>query len=214
MKYAYSLPEISEPMNFVPKRRLATYHAARPSWNVLLVEDDLSDVALTKRALRRAYIPHHLHTVASGTEAVKALRGACWPDFIATPDVVLLDLNLPGKSGFELLAEIANLSDPRFHQIPFIILTKLEHYQYITHTYDLWIPSYITKPCTPEKVAEVFAMIGKHQSVKSRGGVRLHRTPVSVSSSKEKQHTPYKWRNTKCKSGIKSRLVWPRSWLS
>jgi two-component system, response regulator len=211
MKYARDLPELSELMNFVPKRRLATYYAARPSWNVLLVEDDLSDVALTRRALRRAYIPHHLHSVASGTDAVKALRGACWPDFIATPDVVMLDLSLPGKNGFELLAEVANMSEERFHQIPFIILTKFEHYEYITHTYDLWIPSYITKPCTPEKVAEAFTMIGKHEGVKTRGHhARLHSVPVSVSPPK-KQHAPYKWRNTKCKSGIKSRLIWPHS---
>src|SRR5262245_42292252 len=80
-------------------RRLATYHVARPSWNVLLVEDDPSDVALTRHALKRAYIPHHLHTVASGADAVKALRGACWPDFSSMPDVVFLDLHLPGKDG-------------------------------------------------------------------------------------------------------------------
>jgi CheY-like chemotaxis protein len=213
LERAHSLPEIQEPMSVAPAMRLATYHVAGPFWNVLLVEDDPSDVALTRRALNRAYIPHHLHNVASGTDAVKALRGACWPDFIATPDVVFLDLNLPGKDGFQLLAEIATMSE-RFHNIPFVILTKFEHYKYITHTYDLWIAGYVTKPCTPEKMAEVFAQLGQRTPLSAPEKARLHKRPVLVSASKDKKHGSYKWRNSKCKSGIQSRLMWPHSRLS
>src|SRR5262245_56126000 len=138
LKLAYHLPAILQPSSFTPVRRLAPYHVTRPVWNVLLVEDDPSDVALTRRALRRAYIPHHLHCVASGAEALKSLHGACWPDFLTPPDVVLLDLNLPDKDGFQLLAEVSAMAG-RYRHIPFVILTKFEHYQYITHTYDLWI---------------------------------------------------------------------------
>lgn len=212
LKRAYHLPDIQQPVSLAPERRLAAYHVALPSWNVLLVEDDPSDVALTRHALKRAYIPHHLHSVASGTDAVKALRGACWPEFSLPPDVVFLDLNLPDKDGFALLAEISSMAE-RFHQIPFVILTKFEHYQYITRTYDLWIPAYLTKPCTPEKMMEVFAMLGRRERMKGARKISAHESRVLAPACGDKKNAPYKWRNTKCKSGIKSRLTWPHSWL-
>jgi CheY-like chemotaxis protein len=134
---------------------LATHRNAKKSWNILLVEDDPSDAALTELAINITDIPHTTHQIASGNEALSCLGGHCEPDFQLQPDIVFLDLSLPDKDGFAILAEIAALP-PQQRDIPFVILTGSEHYQYITHSYDLWMPAYLTKPCTVEKVMQAF----------------------------------------------------------
>ncbi len=160
LNYAYKPMAIEETAKPTPAPvvSLAAFRNPAPSWNILLVEDDPSDVTLTKMALRSAEIPHHLHNAANGKEVLGCLNGQCAPEFNRTPDVVLLDLSLPDKNGFEILAEISALPN-RYRSLPFVILTGSEHYRYITHTYDLWMPAYLTKPCTAEKMKEAFSAV-------------------------------------------------------
>jgi CheY-like chemotaxis protein len=89
--------------------------------HILLVEDNEGDIMLTTEALQERKIANNISVVKNGRDAVDFLfkRGKYANEF--TPDLVLLDINLPLKSGFEVLKEIKKEDSTR--QIPVIILT-------------------------------------------------------------------------------------------
>src|SRR5579871_1712311 len=89
---------------------------------VLLVEDNAADVRILKEALAGIQAPHELTVVEEGGEALAYLRSEGKFQHAARPDLVFLDLNLPGKSGLEVLAEIK--SDPNLRTIPVIVLSS------------------------------------------------------------------------------------------
>lgn len=130
---------------------LAEYRFLMDSWNILLAEDDPSDVKLTEVSLKASAIPYSLQTVNSGKDVLPHLTISDQADHFTRPNLVILDISLPDKDGFEVLAELA-AERHRFRDIPFIIQTGHDHYRYITKAYDLWIPAYITKPCTADKI--------------------------------------------------------------
>jgi len=119
--------------------------------NILLVEDDPSDKMLTEIALKATKISHRLSTLRDGNDVISYLHGRGKFAGQPRPDVVLLDLSLPHCDGFEVLAEITEC--PKLQDIPIIILTGFEHYHYIMKVYGLWLPAYVTKPCSSEKLS-------------------------------------------------------------
>lgn len=129
----------------------------RAPLEILLVEDDPSDVMLTEYALDETYIPHRLHTVVSGEEVLSYLRREDQYANAPVPDLILLDLSLPRKDGFEVLAELTQ--EATFAKIPIIILTGAQHYQHILHSYSLWLSDYVPKPCSPDKLLETFGKL-------------------------------------------------------
>lgn len=122
---------------------------------VMLVEDVASDATLTRIALESTRIPFRMTTARRGDEALTMieLQHLCNPAEI--PDLILLDLGLPGMDGFEILAELAEMS-PVVRGIPIVILTAHEHFEYIRKTYPLCIMSYIQKPC---KAQDMYAIL-------------------------------------------------------
>jgi chemotaxis family two-component system response regulator Rcp1 len=74
------------------------------------------------------------------------------------PDLILLDLNLPGKDGRELLAELR--ADPTLHTIPVVVLTTSGAAGDIQRTYDLAATAYVTKPVDASELRRVFRSIG------------------------------------------------------
>jgi two-component system, chemotaxis family, response regulator Rcp1 len=112
--------------------------------NILLVEDNLADVILTSEALKEGIIPHKLHTVHDGVHAIDYLRRAGSYTDAIRPDVIVLDINLPKKNGFEVLAEIKE--DPELRRIPVIVLTTSSATHDILRAYDLHANCYIIKP--------------------------------------------------------------------
>ena len=106
----------------------------------LLAEDNPGDVRLTQEALRESKISNNLNVVKDGVEALAFLRKEGQYANAPTPDVVLLDLNLPKKDGREVLAEIK--SDPQLKRIPVVIVTSSEAEKDILRTYDLLSLSY------------------------------------------------------------------------
>ena len=111
---------------------------------VLLVEDDPGDVELTRESLDEFKIRIKLHVVEDGEEAMAYLRKEePWAD-AATPDLIILDLNLPKKSGREVLAEVK--ADSRFKHIPVVVLTTSDSQDDIGRMYALGANCYITKP--------------------------------------------------------------------
>ena len=115
--------------------------------DILLVEDDSNDVALIRRAFARAGLDVRLHSVEDGEAAVQYLSGAGpYADRAAhpLPDVVLLDLKLPRRSGLEVLAWVRGVA--RLKRLPVVVLTSSRESTDVNGAYDLGANSYLVKP--------------------------------------------------------------------
>lgn len=112
--------------------------------DILLVEDNPSDVYLTEVALQEAAIESRLHVTEDGETAMAFLRREARFAEAPRPEIVLLDLNLPGKDGRQVLAEIK--SDEALRSIPVIVLTTSTAPSDVARCYDLHANCYITKP--------------------------------------------------------------------
>ena len=111
---------------------------------ILLVEDSPSDTDLTLEALKESKIANHLSMVEDGVQAMKFLRRQNGFSEAPRPDLILLDLNLPGKDGGEVLAELK--ADPDLKTIPVVVLTMSRAEADIFRAYELQANCYITKP--------------------------------------------------------------------
>jgi CheY-like chemotaxis protein len=111
---------------------------------ILLIDDNPGDARLTAEVLRMAAPTAKLSVACDGMEGIQFLRHA--GEFVAapTPDLILLDLRMPKKTGLELLAELKQ--DPILKSIPVVILTSSEAPQDIRNAYDLHANCFITKP--------------------------------------------------------------------
>ncbi len=111
---------------------------------ILLVEDNPDDIELTLEAFKDARVRNKVHVVEDGTEALAFLRREGKHADAPHIDVILLDLNLPGKHGREVLAEIK--ADKKLKRIPVIVLTISQAEEDILKSYDLGANSYVLKP--------------------------------------------------------------------
>ena len=127
------------------------------SIEILLVEDNPGDVRLTEEALKEGKVINRLSVVPDGVEAIEYLRKRGDYASAATPDLVLLDLNLPKKDGREVLAEVKQ--DPELRKIPVVVLTTSRDEQDILKSYDLHANCYITKPVDFEQFIRVVRAI-------------------------------------------------------
>ena len=105
---------------------------------ILLVEDNPDDVALTLRALGRHNLANRVHVARDGAEALACLAEA------PSTKVILLDLKLPKISGLEVLKTIK--ADPKTRSIPVVVLTSSREEPDIAAAYALGVNSYIVKP--------------------------------------------------------------------
>ncbi len=112
--------------------------------DILLVEDNPGDIRLTQEAFKDGKIKNTLNVVMDGEEAILYLRKEGKYQQAVTPDIILLDLNLPKKDGREVLMDIKN--DPLLKCIPVIILTTSSAQQDIVSTYSHHANCYIMKP--------------------------------------------------------------------
>ena len=111
---------------------------------ILLVDDDPEDVELTRDALQEGRVPSTVNAVGDAAEAMAYLHGEGEYAAALLPDLILLDLKMPRKSGLELLAEIK--ADEALRRIPVIVLTTSDAPDDILKAYDLQASCYITKP--------------------------------------------------------------------
>ncbi|HEY2989218.1 MAG TPA: response regulator [Candidatus Binatia bacterium] len=127
------------------------------SAKILLVEDNPGDVRLTKEALKEGKILNEVSVVEDGVEALAFLRReGCYGE-AATPDLILLDLNLPKKDGREVLEEIKG--DAELKKIPVVVLTTSAAERDILKAYNLHANCYITKPVDLEQFIKVVQLI-------------------------------------------------------
>lgn len=110
---------------------------------ILVVDDSPSDVRLIREALKETSVNVTLIIARDGVEATDYLQKTLLGEF-RRPDLIILDLNLPRKSGREVLAEVK--SDVRLKQIPVIVMTSSSANEDVTYAYNLNANSYITKP--------------------------------------------------------------------
>jgi len=125
--------------------------------DVLLVEDDPGDVILIEEAFADSNLANSLHVVTDGIEAMDYLRKQGRYAHVATPDLVLLDLNLPRMDGREVIAEVK--ADPRLRVIPIIVLTTSEAEDDVMRSYALHANAYVTKPVDFGRFVEVVRQI-------------------------------------------------------
>ena len=111
---------------------------------ILLVEDSPADIELTQRMLRDAKIANDVHVVEDGEQAIAFVRRSGEFDGAPTPDLVLLDLNLPKKDGREVLEEMKG--DPELRRIPIVVLTTSAEERDVLRAYDSYVNAYVTKP--------------------------------------------------------------------
>jgi len=127
------------------------------TFEILLVEDNPGDVRLTREALKEGKILNHVSVAGDGEEALSFLRRQGKYAGALRPDVILLDLNLPKKTGHEVLAAIKN--EPDLKRIPVVILTTSMADQDIFKAYDHHANCYINKPVDMEQFLRVVRSI-------------------------------------------------------
>jgi CheY-like chemotaxis protein len=124
---------------------------------ILLIEDNPGDVRLVEEALRENKLLNNLSVARDGVEALAFLRRAGKYAAAARPDLILLDLNLPRKSGYEVLREVK--ADDNLKRIPVVVLTTSAAEDDILDTYNLHANCYVTKPIGLAQFVEIIRQI-------------------------------------------------------
>lgn len=114
---------------------------------VMLVEDNPEDVAFTKIILRKTGLDRNLLVAPDGKEAIDALA-RLKENGSRTPDLILLDINLPDISGIDLLTELKG--DQKLSRIPVVMLTGSNFDDDIQKSYDLGASTYLVKPISKD----------------------------------------------------------------
>jgi CheY-like chemotaxis protein len=127
---------------------------------ILMADDDPDDRMMAARALHEYRLKNNIRFVEDGEELLDYLhhRGKyAAPASSPRPGLILLDLNMPRKDGREALAEIK--ADPELRTIPVVVLTTSSAEEDVLRTYGLGVNSYITKPVTFQRLAEVMKVL-------------------------------------------------------
>jgi CheY-like chemotaxis protein len=120
---------------------------------ILLVEDNEDDILLEQEALAEAQLVNLMHVVRDGEEAMAFLRREGKYQNAQRPGLILLDINMPKKNGFEVLNEIK--SDPALKHMPVVMLTTSDSEADIVKSYAKGACSFITKPMDFDKFRDV-----------------------------------------------------------
>ena len=125
---------------------------------ILLVEDNPADSRLFQEALKATASPHAMSVARDGSEALRMLGRGQGSSTVPLPDLILLDLNLPGMSGWKLLNVIKE--DSELRKIPVVILTSSHSPDDILNAYSSHANSYL---CKPVRLAEMFDLVAEIQ---------------------------------------------------
>jgi CheY-like chemotaxis protein len=133
---------------------------------ILLVEDNEDDILLEEEALADAKLVNLMHVVRDGEEALAYLRRQGRYRNAQMPGLVLLDINMPKKNGFEVLNEMKK--DPALAHIPVVMLTTSDSEADIVKSYAKGACSFITKPMNFEKFRNVVNQFAIYWGVVTR----------------------------------------------
>jgi CheY-like chemotaxis protein len=124
---------------------------------ILLVEDTVDEAEMTMETLADGRIANRVHWVQDGEEAIAFLSRQGRHAGAPRPDLILLDLHMPRKDGFEVLAEIKE--NPQWRRIPVVVMTSSSKDDDILHAYNLHANCYVTKPLDFDKFMEAVRSI-------------------------------------------------------
>ena len=128
---------------------------------ILLVEDDAGDQKLIKKSLLDQKIGNEVFVAECGEEALEYLsRSKAGDDGCLKPNLVLLDLNMPGMGGKEFLRRIK--ADEKLDTIPVVILTTSDSDQDVIESYKLYASGYVKKPVNPKELKEVIRKLEEY----------------------------------------------------
>jgi len=130
---------------------------------ILMADDDPEDIMLAEDALEEARLANDFYSVGDGVELMDFLcrRGDYTdPKTSPRPGLILLDLNMPRKNGFESLKDLKG--DPDLRQIPVIVLTASKTEEDIYRSYDLGVNSFISKPVSFDGLVHAMKIIGQY----------------------------------------------------
>jgi two-component system, chemotaxis family, response regulator Rcp1 len=122
----------------------ATLQTIKRPAEILHVDDEADYVEITRECFLLSKMSVNLHRAKDGEQCMAFLRKEGPYAHVPTPDIILLDLNMPRMSGREVMAEI--FRDPSLHHLPVVILTTSQDKQEILKLYQLRCSSYIVKP--------------------------------------------------------------------
>jgi CheY-like chemotaxis protein len=125
--------------------------------DILLIEDDPGDVLLTREAFADHKVRNRLAVCSDGRDALAYLRRQGRHRDAAVPDLILLDLNLPGLDGRDLLTELAG--DPVLRNIPVVVLTNSLAERDILRARQLNVTDYVSKPVDFFRLVEVVQLV-------------------------------------------------------
>ena len=127
---------------------------------VLLVEDEPADALLVRLAFKEGNVLVNLHHVLDGVEAFEFLRREKGHAQAPTPDLILLDLNMPRMDGRQFLEKIK--ADAALHRIPVVVLTTSDAERDMLDSYDHFAAGYIVKPVDMDDFVKVVRGIGDY----------------------------------------------------
>ncbi len=124
----------------------------RPPIEILLIEDSPSDARLTEEALKESKVANTLKVVGSGEQGLDLLE-ECKRSVKPLPDIVLLDLELPGMNGLDTLAKIKGAQS--YSHIPVVMLTASSDQKDILEAYQHQVNCFVTKPVDFNRFTEI-----------------------------------------------------------
>jgi len=124
---------------------------------ILLIEDNPGDVELTRDMVEKSKVRNVVNNVSDGIQAMAYLRRKAPYGNAKRPDLILLDLNLPGKDGRAILSEIKE--DAQLKDIPVVVLTSSEAETDVLRSYQLHANCYISKPVDLAKFTNIIRSI-------------------------------------------------------
>jgi CheY-like chemotaxis protein len=120
-----------------------------PSPRVFIIEDNPADARLVEEGIEATGIDIDFEIIPNGQQAIERLTAIDSEAAKTHPDLILLDLNLPGKSGFEVLAAVRN--ETAFQDVPVVVVSSSESPEDIKRTYESEANAYVTKPADPDR---------------------------------------------------------------
>ena len=133
------------------------------SINILVIDDNYADVEIVMRALQRSKVVHQLKVINDGEEALSFFKNMDTPSLaqgIFQPQLIILDLNLPKFSGFDILKAVR--FNKRLESVPVIMLTTSDEDEDIIKSYKLGASSFVTKPTNPKEFSHLVQEIEKY----------------------------------------------------
>jgi CheY-like chemotaxis protein len=134
--------------------------------NILLAEDNEDDVLMIREAFEDAKLTNIIDVVSDGEQAMRYLRRQPPHEKARMPDLVLLDINMPRKDGFEVLEEVKG--DAQLRHLPVVMLTTSHREEDVVRSYSRGACSYVTKPVDFKEFQQVVRHFGLYWTLVAR----------------------------------------------